>query len=65
LAAEFVTAGYTAEQVLSTPVPDPSHPEESLDTSHEVRLSMPVPNSTALILELKRAMERRRYTSDE
>lgn len=65
LAATFVESGYTEVEVIETPVPDPSDPSKSLDTSHEIRLRRPVENLEGLFAELREALGRRRSTSDD
>lgn len=65
LAATFVDSGYTEVEVIETPVPDPSDPSKSLDTSHEIRLKRPVENLDGLFAELREALGRRRSTGDD
>lgn len=65
LAAEFLTDGYSKESQSAELVADPSDPEKSLDTSHEILLHRSVATLDLLFDGLKLALSRRRSTSDE
>ncbi len=65
LASEFTKAGYETVDARARPVPDPSHPERNLDTSHEVALVRPVAELSLLFVELKGALSRTRHSSDD
>ncbi len=65
LAQAFTNSGYVEIEVIETPVPDPSDPSKSLDTSHEIRLRRPVENLDGLFAELREALGRRRTTGDD
>lgn len=65
LAQVFTDSGYIEVEVIETPVPDPSDPSKSLDTSHEIRLRRPVENLDGLFAELREALGRRRSTGDD
>jgi hypothetical protein len=65
LAQAFTDSGYIELEVIETPVPDPSDPSKSLDTSHEIRLTRPVDDLAGLYAELREALSRRRTTGDD
>lgn len=65
LASIFVAAGYAAGESTAAPVPDPNDPEGSLDTAHEIRLTLEVDSKERLFEELEAALARVRFTNDE
>lgn len=65
LASAFVASGYEENDAVAQEVADPSHPGESLDTSHEIRLSRAVPSFEDLLSELRAALSRPRSTGEE
>jgi len=65
LAKAFAEAGYAEEESLKTPVPDPSDPALSLDTSHEIRLRRPVTDLDSLYAELRNALSLPRSTGED
>lgn len=65
LALEFLTDGYLQDGRSAELVPDPSDPEKSLDTSHEILLHRSVETLDLLFEQLRVALTRRRSTTDE
>lgn len=65
LAAPYLEIGYSEEESSMRPVPDPSDPAHSLDTSHEVRIRRAVSSEEDLWAELHAALALKRNTSDD
>lgn len=65
LAGQFLSDGFLEQGQSSELVPDPSDPDKSLDTSHEIVLYRSVETLDLLFEQLKLALTRRRTTTDE
>lgn len=65
LALGFAQSGYERLSAEVHPVPDPSDPAQSLDTSYEVSLRRPLKQASDLFEELRRALNRPRHSSDD
>jgi hypothetical protein len=65
LAQTFKEAGYLEEDARTSPVPDPSDPEKTLDISHEIRLHKSVADVDGLFDELRAALSNPRSTGED
>ncbi|HSC87301.1 MAG TPA: hypothetical protein VLC09_08535 [Polyangiaceae bacterium] len=65
LAATFLEAGYSHGESRISNLPDPAHPERSLDTSHEVVVSREIAGLEGLFDTIRAAFAHPRASGDD